>query len=89
MVSLWELNHYTISWFVSHCNTQNNRKEFVIKLKKHIKVHVYGGCKNKKLLGSQGKQCESNKANKRNCDDARYTMNSHKFYLAFENRKGV
>ena len=77
-----------VSWFVSHCNTQNKRKEFVIKLKKHIKVHVYGGCKNKEL-GSRGKQCETNKANKRNCDDARDTMNSHKFYLAFENTNCV
>ena len=77
-----------VSWFVSHCDTHNKRKEFVIELKKHIIVHVYGKCKDKKL-GSRGKQCESNKENYRNCDDARDTMNSHKFYLAFENSNCV
>ena len=77
-----------VSWFVSHCHTPNKRKEYVIKLKKHIKVHVYGECKDKEL-GSRGKQCESNKVNYRNCDDARDTMNSHKFYLAFESTNCV
>ena len=77
-----------VSWFVSHCDTENGRKDFVIKLKEHIEVHVYGGCTDEQLE-SLGKQCETNKANKRNCNDARDTMNSHKFYLAFENTNCV
>ena len=77
-----------VSWFVSHCNTQNKRKEFVIKLKKHIKVHVYGECKDKEL-GSRGKQCKPLKGNRQNCSDSRDTVNSHKFYLAFENTNCV
>ena len=75
-----------VSWFVSHCVTENGRQEFVIQLKKYITVDVYGGCKE---LGSLGKQCETNYANKRNCEDARDIMNSHKFYLAFESTNCV
>ena len=71
-----------VSWFVSHCKTVNGREDFVIELEKYITVSVYGGCKD---LGSIGTQCKSNSENDLNCDDARKTMNSYKFYLAFEN----
>ena len=72
------------SWFVSHCKTINKRHEYVVELKKYITVNVYGKCKDKSL-GSLGIRCESNKMYDRNCDDSRETMNSHKFYIAFEN----
>ena len=87
-------NNYTrgkkglVSWFVSNCDTQNKRKEFVIELKKHIKVHVYGGCTDEQLE-SLGTQCAENKAPTRHCNKARNTMNSHKFYLAFESTNCV
>ena len=76
------------SWFVTHCNTENGRKQFVIELKKYMTVNVYGGCKDTQL-GSLGKPCDTNQINLINCDDARDTMNSHKFYLAFENTNCV
>ena len=71
-----------VSWFVSHCKTVNGREDFVMELKKYIPVNVYGACEK---LGSVGTQCKSNSENDLNCDDARKTMNSYKFYLAFEN----
>ena len=58
-----------VSWFVTHCDTANKRKEFVIKLKKYITVNVYGGCKDTKLH-SRGKPCKTNKVNRNtNCVD--------------------
>ena len=73
-----------VSWFVSHCNTQNGREHFAMELKKYINVRIYGGCKQ---FGDRN-VC-SNKMADRNCDDARQVMNSHKFYLAFENTNCV
>ena len=71
-----------VSWFVSHCVTPNRRESYVKELTRYIPVNVYGGCTQ---LGSQGTLCKNSRENNQNCDDARDTMNSYKFYLAFEN----
>ena len=75
-----------VSWFVSHCVTPNRRESYVKELTEYIPVNVYGGCDD---LNSQGTLCKNSRENHQNCDDARDTMNSYKFYLAFENSNCV
>ena len=71
-----------VSWIVSHCNTWSKREEYVEMLGQHVNVSVYGHCK---MQGYIGTLCRGKNMRSRNCDDARHIMNSHKFYLAFEN----
>uniref|UniRef100_A0A914X2A6 Fucosyltransferase n=1 Tax=Plectus sambesii TaxID=2011161 RepID=A0A914X2A6_9BILA len=61
-----------VAWFVSHCQTSNNRLGFAKELSKHISVDIYGSC------GSQSCDRLSDTCWKRLDED-------YKFYLAFEN----
>ena len=62
-----------IGWIVTHCHTDNHREEYVKKMTKHVKVHIYGGCVSARISGSRLFGIT---------DDV---IQQHKFYLAFEN----
>ncbi len=59
-----------VAWVVSHCITHSGREEYVLELRKHIDVDIYGRCNNH--------QCESNSCFS-NIEEKYW------FYLAFEN----
>ena len=61
-----------VTWFVTNCNAQSHRLQYVIELKRYIQVDIYGECGSLHCPRSH-KQCES-KINQK-----------YKFYLAFEN----
>ena len=61
-----------IAWFVSNCNTMNNRMTYAKELQKYIGVDIYGGCGTK-----------SCPRNIRSCFDM--LNKDYKFYLSFEN----
>ena len=71
-----------VSWIVSHCHTYSKREKYANRLGEYVDVKIYGKCK---MHGSVGKICEDKTIDNMNCGDARNVMNSHKFYLAFEN----
>ena len=75
-----------VSWIVSHCNTYNGRENYVQELQKYLNVTVRGQCSQ---LGAEGGLCDSNLPDVNLCEDAVTTMNSYKFYLAFENSNCV
>lgn len=60
------------AWFVSHCQTNSRREDFVRKLQKHIQVDIYGGCGPMKC--PRGNQ---------RCDTMLDT--DYHFYVTFEN----
>lgn len=60
-------------WFVSNCNTDSNREEYVGHLRKIYPVDVIGGCGTKGCELSESRQCYDEVAKR------------YKFYLAFEN----
>lgn len=62
-----------IVWFVSNCNTSNNRIKYARKLSKYIHIDIYGNCGRKRCGPTQSKQCY---------DDI---LKEYKFYLSFEN----
>ncbi len=62
-----------VAWFVSHCSTQNKRREYAKELAKYIEVDIYGPCGDRKCPRAKAAQC----FNMLNTD--------YKFYLAFEN----
>ena len=74
------------SWFVSHCNTHNGRENYVEQLKKFIPINIRGKCSR---IGAKDGLCKSNLPSDNLCRDAIDTMNSHKFYLSFENSNCV
>ena len=62
----------TVAWFVSHCNTQSKRRQYVRHLEKYMDVDIYGRC---------GKlEC-----NKSNTQCSNMLNHTYKFYLSFEN----
>ena len=65
-----------VAWFVSHCETQSRREDYVRELQKYIDVDIYGTCGNltcaDKVLGRGGA-----------CDMDLLDRN-YKFYLSFE-----
>jgi hypothetical protein len=76
-------NKATIVWFVSHCETNSKREDFVLELMNYIKVDIYGNCLNY-FKNSLKHPCGDLK--KENVDDCNNNLlNSYKFYLAFEN----
>ena len=62
----------TVAWFVSHCNTQSKRLQYVKHLQRYMNVDIYGAC-GKLRCKNDGGQC--------------FNMLNHtyKFYLSFEN----
>ena len=75
-----------VSWFVSHCNTHNGRENYVEQLKKFIPINIRGECS---MLGAWDGLCKSNQPSDNLCPAAIATINSHKFYLSFENSNCV
>jgi hypothetical protein len=76
-------NKATIVWFVSHCETNSKREDFVLELMKYIRVDIYGNCLNY-FKNSFKHPCGDLK--NENVDDCNNNLlNSYKFYLAFEN----
>ena len=67
------------AWFVGHCNVGSRRDNYVRELMKYMPVDVFGGC-----LGSK-KVCERFTTGHGDCNKSISVINSHKFYLAFEN----
>lgn len=61
-----------IAWFVSNCQTDNGRMNYVRELQKHVEVHIYGDCGTRRC----GR-------NERKCGEM--LRRQYKFYLAFEN----
>ncbi|XP_076058653.1 alpha-(1,3)-fucosyltransferase C-like [Oratosquilla oratoria] len=61
------------AWFVSHCSTRSGRERYVMDLKEHIKIDVYGKC------GPY--QCS--RKNQTSC--YKMAAKKYKFYLSFEN----
>ncbi|CAI2341241.1 unnamed protein product [Caenorhabditis sp. 36 PRJEB53466] len=60
------------AWFVSHCQTNSRREDFVKRLQKHLPVDIYGGCGPLKCPRGNGK-----------CDTMLNT--DYHFYVTFEN----
>ena len=60
-----------VAWFVSNCQTANNRMDYAQELAKYIDVDIFGGC-------------GQNKCDKRSkkCQDI--LQRDYKFYLSFE-----
>ena len=69
-----------VAWFVSNCNTHNNREKYVEELKKYIPVDVYGKCGPLKCPLTGNPQSPHKEIS---C----YKMlnSTYKFYLSFEN----
>ncbi|XP_046579581.1 glycoprotein 3-alpha-L-fucosyltransferase A-like [Haliotis rubra] len=59
----------SVLWFVSNCNTQSKRQQYVKELRKHISVDIYGRCG---PLKCRGPKCG-------------FLYNQYRFYLSFEN----
>ncbi|CAA91285.2 Alpha-(1,3)-fucosyltransferase fut-1 [Caenorhabditis elegans] len=60
------------AWFVSHCQTNSKREDFVKKLQKHLQIDIYGGCGPMKCARGDSK-----------CDTMLDT--DYHFYVTFEN----
>jgi hypothetical protein len=63
--------HAPLSILVSNCMANNNRKEYIEELLKHIKVDSFGGCVHTKDMPPD--------------NDKLKLISQYKFYLAFEN----
>lgn len=62
-----------VAWFVSNCNTRNNRLPYATELSKFIPVDIYGSCGKKRCPRATADECFE-------------TLDrDYKFYLAFEN----
>ncbi|XP_023932051.1 alpha-(1,3)-fucosyltransferase fut-1-like [Lingula anatina] len=62
-----------VAWFVSNCNTQSRREDYVRELQKYIKVDIYGNCGPLKCSKRENEKCEAK------------MKKEYKFYLSFEN----
>ena len=60
-----------VAWFVTNCNTQSERMQYVNELKKYIPVDIFGGC-GERTCWRFNKKCEETVSQK------------YKFYLSFE-----
>lgn len=60
-------------WYVSNCQTDSNREDYIQRLRKIYPVDIIGGCGNKGCRPAETKKCYIKIAN------------HYKFYLAFEN----
>ncbi|XP_015904176.1 glycoprotein 3-alpha-L-fucosyltransferase A-like [Parasteatoda tepidariorum] len=68
-----KLGDKMVAWFVSDCNTDSKREDYVSEMQKHIDVDIYGRCGNKKCYPSQSSICYET------------VLKNYKFYLSFEN----
>uniref|UniRef100_A0A915A4C7 Fucosyltransferase n=1 Tax=Parascaris univalens TaxID=6257 RepID=A0A915A4C7_PARUN len=58
------------AWFVSHCLTNNKRREYALQLQLYIQVDIYGDCGDRRIGRREG---------------VRTLRSDYKFYLSFEN----
>ena len=65
----------TAAWFVSHCQTNIGREQYVAELQKYIRVDIYGRCGNL--------TCYGNEHARDTCDEK--LKRDYLFYLSFEN----
>ena len=72
-ISLFNQKKNDAAWFVSNCETEGRREDYVDELRKYMTVDIYGACGEHKCSRSVYKEC--------------YEMveKEYKFYLAFEN----
>ena len=70
----------SVVWFVSHCETNSRREEYISEMRKHIDIDIYGKCDNY-FENAAHDPCKSKKNVK--CFDK--LMNEYKFYITFEN----
>lgn len=64
-----------VAWFVSHCETQSQRENYVKELQKYIDVDIYGKCGNFTCGDSH---------NREDCDET-VVNSTYRYYLSFEN----
>ncbi|GFO45889.1 alpha-(1,3)-fucosyltransferase 6-like [Plakobranchus ocellatus] len=62
-----------VAWWVSNCNTQSKRQEYVQEMKKYIDVDIYGKCGNLKCTKTTMAFCKQQ------------LNTTYSFYLSFEN----
>ena len=65
-----------VAWFVSHCQTESKRMEYVRHLKNYVDVDIYGRC---------GTMYCGHFLNESNLDCLNMLKKEYKFYLSFEN----
>ncbi|KAK3706568.1 hypothetical protein RRG08_055008 [Elysia crispata] len=71
--------HLKVAWFVSHCETQSKREDYVARLAKVIQVDIFGAC-GKMACGKYGFEMGGQKES---CMDM--LSRDYKFYISFEN----
>lgn len=71
----------TVVWFVSHCQTNSKREDYVKELMKYVNVDVYGKCSDNFHIKAKVDPCSSSTDE----DCFKKLMNTYKFRLAFEN----
>ena len=62
-----------IAWFVSSCDTTNNRYQYALELGRYIELDIYGPCGKLRCPRNESDKCFS------------LLKQDYKFYLAFEN----
>ena len=62
-----------VAWIVTNCLTHSQREDYVLDLRKHIQVDIYGGCGKHLCKELRGQSCHNQ------------IQKDYKFYLAFEN----
>ena len=74
------------AWFVSNCETQSHREQFVYELLNHMTVDVFGTCSKKYNKNHKEKKCPKSDTYN-GSEDSCYKMleEKYRFYLSFEN----
>ncbi|KAK4025330.1 hypothetical protein OUZ56_014403 [Daphnia magna] len=72
-----------VAAMISHCTTDGRREHYIKRLKKHVKVDVYGFC-DEDDLGS-GLRCEPHELLTSTPECYDMLESNYKFYLSFEN----
>lgn len=79
-ISMKQKRKASVVWFVSHCETNSRRENYVRELQKYIEIDIYGNCD-----GYFSNIKEDPCGSKKNIKCFNKIMNEYKFYLAFEN----
>ena len=69
-----------VVWHVSHCTDRSRRMTFTKKLKKYIKVDIFGKCTNRTFMNDNRLRVGQHLTN-----EPTENINEYKFYLSFEN----
>jgi alpha-1,3-fucosyltransferase len=78
-------NKTLVAAMISHCSTDGRREHYIKRLKKHVKVDVYGFCDEEDLELGSGLRCQPHELliSTPECYDM--LESKYKFYLSFEN----